>query len=504
MAPQIPSLDEWRSLSESFGFDLSDETLLQMSKQSEGTFAAYARMDELPNDTLPVTYPRGDSGYRPTGDENPHNGWAWKCAIQGNNQGPLKGKRIGIKDNIAVAGMPLLNGSAMLTGFIPPEDATVVTRILEAGGEIAGKTVVPAFCFDGAAVTCYPGPQPTNPHNPAYCAGGSSAGSAIVLVTGQTDMAIGGDNGGSIRIPASWSGCYGLKPTWGLVPWTGAFSIETTIDHLGPMAMNVQDCANLLSVIAGSDGLDPRQPQVGTTDYVSNLDPSMQGKRIGIVTEAFDWEGMSQPDVDATVREAAKRYESLGATVEEVSIPMHRDGIVIWSAIAHEGGTYKMVTSNAMGTNAKGYYSVSLAEAYGKARGAQSRDYPNTVKLTAMIGAYMSRRYNLSYYAKGQNLSRRLANSYNVALDKYDVLVLPTTPMKATPQIGGDTMEEYFATTLGMLTNTTPFNVSGHPAISVPVGTSEGLPIGMTIVGRHFEDQSVLSAALAFQNSLSN
>jgi amidase len=324
-----------------------------------------------------------------------------------------------------------------------------------------------------------------------------------VLVTGEADMAIGGDNGGSIRIPASWSGCYGLKPTWGLVPWTGAFSIETTIDHLGPMAMNVQDCASLLSVIAGADGLDPRQPQVTSSDYLNNLEPSMKGKRVGIVTEAFGWEGMSQPDVDATVREAAKRYESLGASVEEVSVPMHRDGIVIWSAIAHEGGTYKMVASNAMGTNAKGYYSVSLAEAYGKARGAQSRDYPNTVKLTAMIGAYMSRRYNVSYYAKGQNLSRRLKESYDNALTKYDVLVFPTTPMKAMPQLGGDTMEEYFATTLGMLTNTAPLNVSGHPAISVPVGTSEGLPVGMTIMGRHFDDQTVLSAALAFQESLS-
>lgn len=502
MAPQIPSLEEWRSLSSSLGFDLDDETLLQMSAQSAGTFAGYARMDELPDDSLPVAYPRPDAGYRPIGEDNPHNGWAWKCSIKGADSGVLKGKRVGIKDNIAVAGMPLLNGSAMMQGYLPNEDATVVTRILQAGGEIAGKTVVPAYCFDGAAVTCFPGPQPTNPHNPDYCAGGSSAGSAIVLITGEADMAVGGDNGGSIRIPASWSGCYGLKPTWGLVPWTGAFSIETTIDHLGPMAMNVEDCATLLSVMAGPDGLDPRQKDVPYVDYAAGLNPDAKGLRIGIVSEAFGWDGMSQPDVDAAVREAALRYASLGATVEEVSIPMHRDGIVVWSAIAHEGGTYKMVVSNAMGTNAKGYYSTRLAEAYGKARGAQSRDYPNTVKLTAMIGAYMSKRYNNAYYAKGQNLSRRLTAAYNAMLENYDVLVLPTTPMKAMPQLSGDSMAEYFATTLGMLTNTAPFNISGHPAISVPVGTSQGLPIGMTIVGRHFNDQKVLSAALAFQQNL--
>lgn len=503
MAPQVPSLDEWRSLSESLGFELDDATLLAMSKQSEGTFAGYARMDELPDDSLPVLYPRTDPGYRPIGDDNPHNGWSWKCSIKGAPEGPLKGKRVGIKDNISVAGIPLLNGSAMMQGYIPPEDATLITRILQAGGEIAGKTVVPAYCFDGAAVTCFPGPQPTNPHDPNYCAGGSSAGSAVVLVTGEADMTVGGDNGGSIRIPASWSGCYGLKPTWGLVPCSGSFSIETTIDHLGPMAMNVEDCALLLSAIAGPDGLDARQKDVPATDYFAGLNPDMKGKRIGIITEAFGWEGMSQADVDAAVREAAHRFAELGATVEEVSIPMHRDGIVIWSAIAHEGATYKMVVSNAMGSNAKGYYATSLAHAYGKARGAQSRDYPDTVKLTAMIGAYMSKRYNMAYYAKGQNLSLRLTKTYNENLDKYDFLVLPTTPMKAMPLLRSEhTMEEYFTTTLGMLTNTAPFNVTGHPAMSVPVGNSQGLPVGMTIVGRHFEDQNVLSAALAFQESL--
>jgi amidase len=360
--------------------------------------------------------------------------------------------------------------------------------------------------MDGAAITCHPGPQPTNPHNPQFCAGGSSAGSAIVLLTGEADMAIGGDQGGSIRIPASWSGCYGLKPTWGLVPWTGAFPIEATIDHLGPMATTVEDCALLLEAIAGADGLDPRQRHdVTSSDYTAALKSDMVGMRVGILSEGFGHQGASERDVDSHVREAAERFRDVGAEVEDVSLAMHLDGPAIWSAIAHEGATYMMVRGDAVGTNWKGYFPTQLADAYGRARRARGMDFPDTVKLMAMVGHYMSDRYNHHYYAKAQNLSRRLSRHYDEALSQYDVLVLPTTPMKAMPipAQGGD-LAGYFATTLGMTANLTPFNVTGHPAMSVPCGTSAGLPVGMQIVGKHWGEKTVLRAAYAFQERLAH
>jgi amidase len=230
--------------------------------------AAYARLDQLEDEALPVKYPRADPGRRPAGEENPANGWVWRCSIPGAQEGPLAGRTVGIKDNVCVAGVPVLNGSPILEGYLPREDATVVTRLLDAGAHIIGKTAVPAFCFDGGGLTGYPEPQPTNPHDPVYLCGASSNRSAAVVVTGQADMALGGDQGGSIALPASWSGCCGHKPTYGLLPYTGICPVELTLDHVGPMARTVAECALMLQVIAGEDDLDPRQTGVSTQPCV--------------------------------------------------------------------------------------------------------------------------------------------------------------------------------------------------------------------------------------------
>lgn len=502
MAPIFPNQQEWIRLSESFGFNLSPEKLAEMAQNAQGIFSDLARIDELPDEVFPVKYPRQDPGHRPIGDENPHNAWAWKCSIKGATSGKLAGKRIGIKDNIAVAGMPMTNGTTLLSGYIPKEDATLVTRILDAGGEIVGKTIVPSFCFDGAGMTNDFGYQPTNPHNEKYTPGGSSSGSAIALHTGEADITIGGDNGGSIRIPSSWSGTYGLKPTFGLVPMTGGFSIEMTCEHFGPMALTVSDCALLLEVIAGADGYDPRQQLATTTeDYRAALVNDIKGLRIGIVKEGFGRAGMSEKDVDEAVINAARKFTKLGATVEEVSIPMHLDGNAIWGAINLEGGTYKMITGDGVGTNWKGHYAADMADLYGNALRARPQDFPDTVKLVAMIGRYMSERYNHYYYAKAQNLTRRLRAAYDAALSDHDVLIMPTTPMKAMPFPEDDSLSSYFGTTLGMLANVDPFNVSGHPAMNVPCGMSNGLPIGMQVIGKHFDEATVLRVAYAFEQN---
>src|SRR6185436_5595461 len=259
---------------------------------------------------------------------------------------------VGIKDNVAVAGLPLLNGSPIMEGYVPREDATVVTRLLDAGAHIVGKTAVPAFCFDGGGLTGYPEPQPTNPHDPSRMCGSSSNGSAAVIVTGGADMALGGDQGGSIRLPASWSGCCGHKPTFGLVPYTGAFPIELTLDHVGPMARTVADVALLLEVIAGPDGLDPRQHAgLKGEAYTKALTGNVKGLRLGIVKEGFGWPGLSEKDVDRSVEQAAQKFTKLGAIVKTLSIPWHREGIHLFTPIAAEGATMLMVLGNSMGTN---------------------------------------------------------------------------------------------------------------------------------------------------------
>ena len=236
MPVQPPTREQLERIAAAYRMVLTEDELAVFAEAAAATLAAFGRLDELADEVLPVRYPRADLGRRPVGAENPSNGWTWKCSIPGAADGPLAGRTVGVKDNVCVAGIPMLNGSPIMEGYVPREDATVVTRLLDAGGEIVGKTAVPAFCFDGGGLTGYPEPQPTNPHDPAYLCGASSNGSAAVVVTGQADMALGGDQGGSIRLPSSWSGCCGHKPTHGLVPYTGIFPIELTLDHIGPMA----------------------------------------------------------------------------------------------------------------------------------------------------------------------------------------------------------------------------------------------------------------------------
>jgi amidase len=500
-APRVlrkPPLDELRRIARAYRLDMSAEDLVSFRGLMDGVLASYRRLDQFAEPTLPVKYPR-TSGYRPPASENRLNAWYWRCSIKGAASGPLAGKRIAIKDNVCVAGIPMMNGSNVLEGYVPDSDATIVTRILDAGGEIVGKAVCEHLCFSGGSHTSDTGPV-LNPHDPKRSAGGSSSGSAALVAAGECDMAMGGDQGGSIRIPSAFSGAVGHKPTYGLVPYTGVFPIELTLDHTGPIARSAADCALLLEAIAGPDGLDPRQSgAVRTEPYTRALTGNAGGLRIGIVQEGFGLPN-SEPDVDRMVRDAAQRLSRADAKVTEVSVPMHRDGVHIWNAIAVEGATMLMVSGNSMGTNWKGHYTTSLLDFYARSRRVRANDLSETVKLVVLLGQYMQDNYHGRYYAKAQNLARVLRESYDEALKGVDLLVMPTLPLKATPLPAADApREEYVARALEMIANTCPFDVTGHPAITVPAGMSSGLPVGMMLIGRHWEDATVLRAADAFQ-----
>ena len=498
MPVRKPSIDDLRKAAEAYHLTLTPEDLVSFRGLTDGVIASYRRLDELTEPKLPVKYPRS-TGYRPSPEENPLNAWYWKCSIKGAAAGKLAGKKIAIKDNVCVAGIPMMNGTAVLEGFVPDIDATIVTRILDAGGEIAGKAVCESLCFSGSSHTSDPMPV-HNPHKRGYSAGGSSSGSGALVAAREVDMAIGGDQGGSIRIPACWCGIAGLKPTYSLVPYTGVFPIELTLDHTGPMARTVADVALLLEVIAGKDEFDPRQKEVRTESYTQALHGSINGLRLAIVKEGFGWEGASEKDVDQMVEDAAHKFEKQGAKVTTISVPMHRDGIHIWNAIAVEGATMLMVKGNSMGTNWKGYYTTSLLDAYSRGWQSRANDLSETTKLVVLLGQYMQDNYHGRYYAKAQNLSRTLRAAYDSALQQADLLVMPTLPMKATPLPAPTaSREEYVARALEMIPNTCPFDVTGHPALTVSCGMSGGLPVGMMLVGRHWEDGTVLRAGHAFE-----
>jgi len=375
----------------------------------------------------------------------------------------------------------------------------VVERILDAGGEIAGKAVCEYYCVSGGSHTSTSGPV-HNPRKRGYTTGGSSSGSAALVASGDVDMAIGGDQAGSIRIPASHCGIVGLKPTYGLVPYTGIAPLEITLDTCGPMTATVGDNALLLEVIAGPDGIDSRQRGVAAARYTDALAGGVKGLRIGVLREGFGHPN-SEPDVDAHVRDAAQRFAKLGATVAEVSVPMHGFGFAVWAGIRGDAACITLLEMNGAGIAHEGLYVTSLIDATMAWRG-RADEFADTLKIASMFSKYTLDRYGGRYYAKAQNLRRRLRAAYDAALAAHDLLLLPTVPMKATPiPPKGAPPQEITRRSWEPTRNTCPFNVTGHPAISLPCGIDDGRPIGLMLVGRHYDEATIYRAAAAFERS---
>ena len=498
MAVKRPTLAQLHEVSRDLGMTLSDEDARSFLGLMEGSFAAYDAVDAMPDYVPPVKYPR-TPGYRPEGAENRYNAWYVKTTVKGAPSGKLAGKTVALKDNICLAGVPMMNGASTLRGYVPDIDATVVTRILDAGGIIVGKAHCEYFCFSGGSHTGAAGPV-HNPHRMGHSAGGSSSGSAALVAAGEVDMALGGDQGGSIRIPSSFCGIYGMKPTHGLVPYTGIMPIELTLDHTGPMTRSVADNALLLEVIAGDDGLDPRQYAPRTAEYTTALRQDAGGLRIGVVTEGFGHPN-SESEVDAQVRKGVDRFAKLGAKITEISVPMHAVGAAIWSPIALEGATELMMKGNGMGTNWRGLFVTSLLDAHSTWR-HRANELSDTLKVSMLLGHYFTKHYRGHFYAKAQNLSRKLREAYDAALADHDLLVMPTLPLKATPLPPADASRElYVQRAFEMIANTAPFDATGHPAMSLPCGLADGLPVGLMLIGRHHDEATIYRAAHAFEQS---
>ena len=497
MAVKRPTLDQLQEVACSLGIHLSEDQAQVYHNLLQGNFDAYDVVDALPDYVPEVKYPRTPGTFVAPG-ENKYGAWYVKSTIKGASSGKLAGKTLVLKDNVCVAGVPMMNGASTLEGYMPNIDATVVTRLLDAGATVVGKSVCEYFCFSGGSHTSATGPV-HNPHKHGYSAGGSSSGSAALLAAGEVDLAVGGDQGGSIRMPASFCGVYGMKATHGLVPYTGVMPIELTIDHTGPMTRNVTDNALMLEVIAGPDGLDPRQyAEQGAKDYSQIMKQGVKGLRIGVVKEGFGWPN-SMAASDSKVKAAAAGLAKAGAIVEEVSVPMHLVGPAIWLPIAAEGATQQMMKDNGHGFNWRGLYVTSMIDFHA---GWKSRadELSETLKLTMVLGEYFIKHYRGHYYAKAQNLSRQLRKAYDDALGQYDLLLMPTVPLTATPlPKPGAAVEEVVQRAFEMLANTCPFDVTGHPAMSVPCGMVEGLPVGMMLIGKHWDEGAIYRGAYAFE-----
>jgi amidase len=502
----VPTREQIQEIAEDFGLSLGGATIDAYQSIMTAVFNHYRTIDGLTEPKLEVKYPR-TPGYRPEPEENPYNGWYWKTDIKGASKGILKGKTVALKDNICLAGVPMMNGSRVLEGFVPDVDATVVTRILDAGGTIAGKASCEDLCFSGGGHTCALGPV-RNPRKPTHSPGASSNGSGVLVANGDVDMALGGDQGGSIRIPAAWCGTYGLKATHGLVPYTGIIPIEMTLDHCGPMTQSMEDLARLLTAIAGVDGLDPRQPAtVKPKNYMAALEGDVKGLKIAVLKEGFgqkprDDIGLpgSDPATDQKVKAALKQLEKRGASLSEISVPMHAQGVALWNAIIIEGSTECMIKGNTLGSNWQGYYNTQAADIYARGWRSRPNDFSDTVKVVALIGEYMNRNYHSRYYHKAQNIRRVLRAKYEAVLASYDLIAFPAVTFRAPPLPAPDCPPgEYFAAALNMIGNTVQFDVSGHPVASIPCGMEDDLPIGLGLCGRFFDEPTIIRAGATFE-----
>ena len=499
MAIKRPTLNQLQDVALSLGIHLSEEQAATYNTLLQGNFDAYDAVDAMP-DYIPVVNYARTPGYRPTGEENKYGAWYVKTTIKGAAKGKLAGKTVAVKDNVCVAGVPMMNGAATFEGYVPNVDATVVTRLLDAGATIAGKAVCEYFCFSGGSHTSASGPV-HNPCRMGYSAGGSSSGSAALVAAGEVDLAIGGDQGGSVRIPSAFCGIYGMKATHGLVPYTGIMPIELTIDHTGPITANVSDNALMLEVLAGPDGLDPRQHAGREAEpYTELMKKGVKGLRIGIVTEGFGLAN-SMPALDAQVRKAAERFTQLGAKVSEVSVPMHSMGLAIWLPIAAEGATQQMMKDNGHGFNWKGLYVTSMIDWHAGWK-ARADELSDPLKLTMVLGEYFIKHYRGHFYGKAQNLSRQLTKAYDDAFKDFDILLMPTLPITASKIPAPNApIEESIARAFEMIANTAPFDTTGHPAMSIPCGLVDGLPVGMMLVGKHYDEGTIYRAAYAFEQA---
>src|ERR1700722_20286813 len=498
MSFKMPSTEQVRKLGDSLGIDVTDSYADSVIDFIKPFADGYRLIASLADDVPEIKYPRGGY-YRPEGDENKHGAWIAKTTIKGASTGKLVGKKVAVKDTYSLAGIPLTNGASALEGYVPAFDAPVITRLLAAGADAVGRSVCEYVSFSGGAATSTSGPV-QNPRAWGHTPGGSSTGSGALVALGEVDMATGGDQAGSIRIPASLSGVVGIKPTWGLVPYTGIMGMDPTIDHAGPLTATVADNALFLEVMAGEDGYDSRQAGLKLDTYTKAIGQEIAGMKIGVVQEGFG-QYDSHPDVDEGVRAAAKALQGLGAQVDEISIPWHLIGVPIWSTIALEG-TYHGMIKSALPRNIEGVYPISLAGRLGSLRD-RANELPDTVKVGMLLGAYTDKYYQGYYYFKAQNLRRRLRAAYDKALSEYDLLLMPTTRMMASKIPPPDApLETLMQHSWEQITNTCPFNITHHPAISLPCGFGEGdRPIGLMLVAKHWQESTLYRVADAFERA---
>jgi len=409
-------------------------------------------------------------------------------------QRPLAGVPVAVKDNMCIAGVRTTCGSRILGDYVPPYTATVVKKLEGAGAIIIGKTNLDEFAMGSSTENSAFGPV-RNPFNQELVSGGSSGGSAVAVAAGHAPIALGSDTGGSIRLPASFCGVIGLKPTYGRVSRYGLVAFASSLDQIGPFATNVSDAARALQVISGHDRRDSTSANKPVPDYLSALNGDIKGLRVGVPPECFG-EGLD-PEVREKVEGGIRRLAHRGAEVVAVSLPHTKYVIAVYYIIATAEASSNLARYDGVRYGFRAEEARTLSEMYRKTR---DEGFGAEVKRRIMLGTFaLSSGYYDAYYEKAQRVRSMLAGDFAEAFKKCDVIATPTAPTTAFKI--GEKSNDPLAMYLSDIYTVT-INLAGVPAISVPCGqSSAGLPIGMQLIGDHFDEARLLNVAYAYELS---
>ena len=410
---------------------------------------------------------------------------------------PLTGVPIGVKDLIMTKGVRTTAASKILGNFIPPYDSHVYEQVRKAGAVMVGKTNMDEFAMGSSTEHSAFGPS-HNPWNLDLVPGGSSGGSAAATAAGECLIALGSDTGGSIRQPAAFCGLVGIDPTYGKVSRYGIIAFGSSLDQVGPIARDVEDAATLLDCIAGHDPRDSTSNPDPAPDLRHYLGQDIKGMQIGVPREYFV-EGMEQ-GVRTRIEEALKVFESLGATVDrDVSLPSTDHALAVYYIIAPSEASANLARYDGVKYGFRDGTGTTMWEDMERSR---SGGFGTEVKRRIMLGTYaLSAGYYDAFYLKAQKVRTLINREFQEAFKKYDVLVTPTSPTVAFP-IGAKVDDPY-----AMYLNdvfTLPASVAGLPGLSLPCGLSEGLPVGLQIIGNFFDEGRIISAAHAFERAFGN
>ncbi len=406
--------------------------------------------------------------------------------------GFLAGVPIAIKDNICTKDLTTTCASKILKNFTPPYDAFVVKRLKEEDAIILGKTNLDEFAMGSSTENS--GYKITrNPWNLEYVPGGSSGGSAAAVAANLSVMALGSDTGGSVRQPAALCGVVGVKPTYGRVSRFGLIAFGSSLDQIGTFTRDVKDAAVLLQVIAGHDFHDSTSMPVPVPDYLNEIDSGARGLRIGIPKEYFA-AGLNT-DVHAAVKAALGKYEQLGAKIVDISLPHTEYAVAVYYIVANAEASSNLARYDGVRYGYRTPTSNGIIDMYCRTR---SEGFGNEVKRRIMLGNYaLSSGYYDAYYLKASRVRNLIKGDFDVAFQKVDCIICPTSPVPGF-KIGErakNPLEMYLSDIY-----TIPANLAGIPGISLPCGFSkEGLPVGMQILGKHFEEKKLLQIAYAFE-----